>query len=119
MDYGVKGIQSGDLNSNTFYIREKVAYNVGDTGNYLWGRGMAELGISLGTASIGAHVNNMVNGRRDQTAFYTFGSGTNGSPGLFDSQADQRAIHRGYANSPKGAMLIKQELQNWPKYNPK
>jgi RHS repeat-associated protein len=123
MDYGVKGLTSADpntrLNANTFYIRENHAYNVGDIGNYLWGRGMAQLGISLGTASIGAHVNNMVNGRRDQTPLYTFGPGTNGSPGLFDSQADQRAIHRGYANSPNGAMLIKQELQNWPKYNPK
>jgi RHS repeat-associated protein len=123
MDYGVKGLKSTDpstkLNANTFYIRENHAYNVGDIGNYLWGRGMAQLGISLGTASMGAHVNNMFNGRRDHTPLYSFGPGTNGSPGLFDSQADQRAIHRGYVNNPKGAMLIKQELQNWPKYNPK
>jgi RHS repeat-associated protein len=123
MDYGVKGLKSTDpntkLNANTFYIRENHAYNVGDIGNYLWGRGMAQLGISLGTASMGAHINNMFNGRRDHTPLYSFGPGTNGSPGLFDSQADQRAIHRGYVNSPKGAMLIRQELQNWPKYNPK
>jgi hypothetical protein len=123
MDYGVKGLKSNDpntrLNANTFYIRENHAYNVGDIGNYLWGRGMAQLGISLSTASIGAHVNNMINGRRDHTPLYTFGPGTNGKPGLFDAQSDQRAIQRGYANSPKGAMLMKQELQNWPKYNPK
>jgi len=119
MDYGVRGIVSGDLKPNTFYIRENHAYNVGDIGNYLWGRGMAQLGISLGTASIGAHVNNMINGRKDHTPLYSFGPGTNGKPGLFDSQADQRAIQRGYANSPKGAMLIKQELKNWPKFNPK
>jgi len=119
MDYGVQGIRTGDLKPNTFYLREGTAYNVGDIGNYLWGRGIAELGISLGNASIGAHINNMANGRKDHTPLYTFGPGTNGKPGLFDSQADQRAIQKGYVNSPKGAMLMKQELQNWPKYNPK
>ncbi|NCT73666.1 MAG: hypothetical protein GXC78_03985 [Chitinophagaceae bacterium] len=119
MDYGVQGIRAGDLNPKAFYIREGTAYNVGDIGNYLWGRGMAELGIRLSTASIGAHINNMANGRKDQTPLYDFGPGTYGKPGVFDSQGDQRAIHRGYANSPKGAMLLKQELQNWPKYNPK
>ena len=119
MDYGVKGIMSGDFKTNTFYIREKIAYNVGDIGNYMWGRGMAELGISLSVAQLGAHWNNMLNGSKQQTPLYDFGPGTYGKPGLFDSQADQRAIGKGYANSPKGAMLIKQELQNWPKYNPK
>ncbi|MFL9485568.1 DUF6443 domain-containing protein [Chitinophagaceae bacterium LWZ2-11] len=119
MDYGVKGITSGDLKTNTFYVRENIAYNVGDIGNYLWGRGMAELGISLGVASTGAHVNNMVNGRGDKTPLYDFGQGTYGSPGFFDSIDDQRAIQRGYQSSPKGVMLQKQEWKNWPKYNPK
>jgi hypothetical protein len=108
MDYGVNGFNSGDLKANTFYIREKVAYNLGDIGNYLWGRGMAELGISINSAFTGAHINNMVNGRRDNTPLYDFGPGTYGKPGLFDSHGDQRAISRGYSNSPKGAMLIKQ-----------
>ncbi|PSL26374.1 DUF6443 domain-containing protein [Chitinophaga ginsengisoli] len=117
MDYGVRGIQANDLQTNTFYIREGLAYNVGDLGNYLFGRGTAELGISLATASMGGHINNMVNGRRDHTPYYDFGPGTNGSPGIFDSKSDQRAIHRGYANSPKGAMLIKKDHQSWPKFN--
>jgi RHS repeat-associated protein len=108
MDYGVNGFNSGDLKANTFYIREKVAYNLGDIGNYLWGRGMAELGISINSAFTGAHINNMANGRRDNTPLYDFGPGTYGKPGLFDSHGDQRAISRGYSNSPKGAMLIKQ-----------
>jgi RHS repeat-associated protein len=122
MDYGVRGIDAGDLKPNTFYIREKIAYNVADIGNYLFGRGVAELGINLGTASIGAHLNNMgswIKGNGDYTPKYDFGPGTYGKPGLFDSQGDQRAISRGYSNSPKGAMLIKQYLQSWPKYNPK
>jgi hypothetical protein len=61
----------------------------------------------------------MFSGRDQKTPLYDFGPGTYGKPGLFDSQGDQRAIHWGYVNSPKGAMLQKQELQNWPKYNPK
>lgn len=122
MDYGVRGIDDGDLNTNTFYIREKIAYNVGDIGNYLFGRGVAELGLNLGTASIGAHLNNMgswIKGNGDYTPKYDFGPGTYGKPGLFDSQGDQRAISRGYSNSPKGAILLKKYLQSWPKYNPK
>lgn len=122
MDFGVQGIKAGDLSTNTFYIREGIAYNVADIGNYLFGRGAAELGINFGTTSIGAHLNNInswIKGNKDYTPLYDFGPGTYGKPGLFDSQGDQRAIHRGYANSPKGSLLIKQELQNWPKYNPK
>lgn len=100
MDYGVNGIHSGDLNPKTFYIREGVAYNVGDIGNYLWGRGMAYLGIPLGVAQSGAEYNNMVHGRNQQTPYYDFGPGTYGSPGFLDSPDDQRAIAHGYEASP-------------------
>ncbi|NOW99165.1 RHS repeat domain-containing protein, partial [Mucilaginibacter sp. SG564] len=109
MDYGMEGIRSGDLSSNTFYIREGTAYNVGDIGNYLWGRGMAELGIDLNVARAGAHYNNMFNGRDQTTSAYDFGPGTYGSPGVFDSPDDQRAISNGYLNSPAGKSIINNE----------
>ena len=42
MDYGYQGINTYlDLNKHTFYVRNGVAYNVADYGNYLWGKGMA------------------------------------------------------------------------------
>ena len=119
MDYGVRGFMDGSLKQNTFYIRGGHAYNIGDIGNYLFGRGMAELGIQLSTTSIGAHVNNMVNGRRDKVPLYDFGPGTYGKPGLFDSQGDQRAIVRGFLSTPKGVQLYKNEMQGYPKSNPK
>ncbi|GHV43024.1 hypothetical protein FACS1894180_0900 [Bacteroidia bacterium] len=99
MDYGYQGIEIyGDLNKNTFYVRDGTAYNVADFGNYLWGRGMAALGIDIGVAQIGAHWNNFWNGRqgRDNYSQYDFGPGTYGAVGLFDSVADQRAIINGY-----------------------
>lgn len=34
MDYGHRGVHAGHLNKNTFYIREMIAYNLGDIGNY-------------------------------------------------------------------------------------
>jgi hypothetical protein len=107
MDYGTNGIESGDLKKNTFYIRGNTAYNLGDIGNYLWGRGMAELGILVGTATLAAHVNNMFNGRQDKTPLYDFGPGTYGKPGLFDSEGDQRAIARGHASSPRSVEMAK------------
>ncbi len=119
MDYGHKGIISGELNQNTFYLRDGIAYNVGDIGNYIWGYGMAELGISLSTASIGAHINNIKNGNSDLSELYDFGPGTYGKPGFFDSSNDQWSIIRGYKSNPKGKSNIENELKNWPKYNPK
>jgi RHS repeat-associated protein len=119
MDYGMAGIFSNDpgtmLRSNTFYLRENFAYNVGDIGNYLWGRGMAELGINLAIAQSGAHVNNMANGRNQKTPYYDFGPGTYGRSGVFDSNADQQAIQRGYLSSPKGAKAWKEFMSDWPK----
>lgn len=103
MDYGIRGIKAGDLKSNTFYVRGEIAYNVGDFGNYLWGKGMGILGIDLGTAKIGAHWNNFWNGRKQKTPLYDFGPGTYGDPGLLDSPGDQRAIEAGHATSPQRA----------------
>jgi RHS repeat-associated protein len=102
MDYGWIGANSKELKKNTFYVRENIAYNIGDIGNYIWGRGMAELGIALPTARLGAHVNNMLFGRRQHTNAYDFGDGTYGPPGFFDSDGDQRAIVNGYLSSPEG-----------------
>ena len=111
MDHGVRGIESGDLSPNTFYIREGTAYNVGDIGNYLWGRGMAELGIGLNTARSGAHYNNMFNGSKQKTAYYDFGPGTYNSPGVFDSEEDQQTIINCYMNSPAGKSILRNESE--------
>ena len=99
MDYGYQGIKTfKDLNKHTFYIRNGMAYNVADYGNYLWGRGMALLGINVGVASFGAHFNNFRSklfGNTDSYPEYNLGKGTYGEPDWFDSPADQRAIIRG------------------------
>jgi RHS repeat-associated protein len=103
MDYGYQGLENyKDLNKKSFYIRDGTAYNVGDYGNYLWGRGIAELGITAGIASLGAHYNNFFNGRRGNDYYpkYDFGPGTYGKSGWFDSPGDQRAIVRGHASHP-------------------
>lgn len=124
MDYGVKGIQFGDLKANTFYIRGSTAYNVGDIGNYLWGRGMGELKIDLLTAKAGANYNNIFHGREQKTALYDFGPGTYGSPGFWDSPGDQRAIKAGYMTSPfyrqqeQQAEIQLRRLENNVKYGP-
>ncbi|SUJ02348.1 Uncharacterised protein [Sphingobacterium spiritivorum] len=111
MDYGVQNVSSGDLSSNTLYVREGTAYNVGDIGNYMWGRGMAELGIDLGVARLGAHYNNLMNGRSQKTSAYDFGPGTYGTIGLLDSPADQRAISNGYNNSPAGKAIFNKRFE--------
>jgi RHS repeat-associated protein len=105
MDYGVNGVLSGDLNQQTFYIREGVAYNVGDIGNYLWGRGMNELRISWPTSLKAAHINNAVWGRSQGTQAYNFGKGTFGGWSLFDTAADQNAIYRGHRSGPNTIMI--------------
>jgi hypothetical protein len=53
----------------------------------------------------------MANGKGDQTEIYDFGPGTYGKPGLFDSQADQDAIARGHASSPRAAEMAKQDAE--------
>jgi hypothetical protein len=119
MDYGIQGINSGHLKKNTFYLRDNVAYNVGDIGNYLFGRGAAELGIPYGKVQIGSNLNNMLNGRRQTTSDYDFGPGTYGSPGVLDSEADQRAISAGFYSTPKGKQNDLREIYNQPTFNPK
>jgi hypothetical protein len=101
MDYGVQGILSGDLKTNTFYLRGNVAYNVGDIGNYLFGYGAAELGLDLTTTRSGAHWNNFWKGRSQKTPLYDFGPGTYGAPGWLDSPGDQRAISAGFRANRK------------------
>lgn len=111
MDYGMQD----NLLHNTFYLRNGTAYNVADFGNYLWGRGMAQLEVDLPMTSIGAHYNHFFNGRsrRDNTSKYDFGPGTYGSPGLFDAKADQRAIISGYMNNLKYPMLHQREYDRY------
>jgi RHS repeat-associated protein len=101
MDFGINGLRTGEFDASSFYIRGGIAYNVGDIGNYMWGLGMANLGIEYMTAVMGAQFNNMVNGRRQKTVNYSFGPGTNGAPSLFDSPGDQRAIKAGYFSDKK------------------
>jgi RHS repeat-associated protein len=120
MDYAITYGKKGFFSKNTFYIRETTAYNIGDIGNYIWGRGMAELGIALPTARLGAHVNNILFGRRQETKAFNFGEGTYGAHGFCDSQGDQRAITNGYLSSPEGRKwaerIIKQNekiLERW------
>lgn len=86
--------------------RVGTAYNVGDIGNYLFGRGMAELGLSLTDAKAGAHYNDIFFGRRQKAALYDFGPGTYGSPGFWDSDGDQRAIDAGFRNSEAGQQFL-------------
>jgi len=114
MDYGYQVLEKyKDLSEKSFYIRGGTAYNVADYGNYLWGRGMAELGITDGIASLGAHYNNFFNGRRGSDYYpkYDFGPGTYGKPGWFDSPGDQRAIMRGHASHPHPPK------DTWPTFN--
>jgi RHS repeat-associated protein len=108
MDYG----HYRSLSKNTFYVRENTAYNVGDMGNYLWGMGMAKLGFDLGTAKMGAHVNNALWGRSQWTDKYNFGVGTYSATNSFwDSHGDQRAITKGYSNSPLGRSRLEYQRQ--------
>ena len=104
MDYGVYY----GLRKDSFYVRDGIAYNLGDYGNYLWGAGMATLGIPYMNASIAAHLNNLFsgldqNGSVNKDAQYYFGPGTYNSEDMtwFDSPEDQRAIYNGYMTGIK------------------
>ncbi|MDQ0966803.1 hypothetical protein QFZ20_002206 [Flavobacterium sp. W4I14] len=119
MDYTVRGVESGDLNKNTLYIQGKTGYNIGDAGNFIWGRGMAELGIEGGVAQLGGHANNMLNGRKQGSSIHNLGPNTNNGSGFFDSKADQVAIINGYRSSSKYPALRVKENSSWPKINPK
>jgi hypothetical protein len=116
MDYGIRGHASGYLNKNILYVTNDVGYDIGDFGNFLWGRRMAESGISLPMMQAGANYNNIVNGRRgtDYTSIYDLGPGTYGDPGLLDSTEDQTAIANGFWSSPK---VIKTTQESMEEFN--
>jgi hypothetical protein len=84
MDY-----YSSHLNDNyAFYLSNNTAYNPMDAGNYLWGVGIAKLGIPAWDAYRGSQINAVLLGNRQ-----------NGKAGINlkgDSEADQRAIFNGY-----------------------
>jgi RHS repeat-associated protein len=107
MDYAITYGNQKLLKTNTFYIRENIAYNIGDIGNYLWGRGMAELGIALPNARLGAHVNNILFGRKQESSSFNFGPGTYNGYSFWDSDGDQRSIVNGYLSSPEGRKWLK------------
>jgi RHS repeat-associated protein len=110
LDFGNNGVVNGTLNKNTIYLTGGQGYDVADFGNFLIGRAFADLGIPLPTALNGAQYNHIKNGRSgvDYTSNYDFGPGTYGSPGLLDSNEDQRAIINGYNSSDN---LIKQRIK--------
>lgn len=68
-------------------------YNDKDFGNFLWGMAGRKLGKSLITLKIGAHINNIFNGRKDNIddPFYD-----KNDADLLDSEYDQEAIEDGY-----------------------
>jgi hypothetical protein len=101
-----------------------VGYDIGDFGNFLWGRGMGELGIQIGLAQLGAQYNHIRYGRRgnDQTDLFNLGPGTYGKAGWFDSAEDEQAIKDGHSSSPRvirdaEAQLKRLEMEM--KYGPK
>ena len=118
MDYAAQGQITGRFLKNTFYIRrtnkqDGVAYNVADFGNYLIGRAFSILKVPLGVGLMGAHWNNYRSYRKghgDFTAFFDFGPGTYGAPGVFDSAGDQRAIRRGYYSHSSTTKYWKEDL---------
>ena len=124
MDYAVQGAAAGDLNKNTLYVTGNVGYDIVDFGNFLWGRGMGELGIDILTAKIGAQYNHIFNGRRgnDVTPLFDLGPGTYGKAGWFDASSDQRAITNGIYSSPRANREGEAELKRLEqemKYGPK
>jgi len=124
MDYAVQGAKAGDLNKNTLYVAGGVGYDIADFGNFLWGRGIGELGIQLGTAQLGAQYNHIFNGRRgnDVTPLFDLGPGTYGKPGWFDASSDQQAIINGHSSSPRiirEAEAQLKRLEQEMKYGPK
>jgi|GEM_PF-6752702 len=128
MDYAIQGAARGDLNQNTLYVTGGVGYDIADFGNFLFGRGMGELGISLPTTQLGAQYNHIFNNRlrgNDATPVFNLGPGTYdpNNPGWFDASSDQQAIINGYNSSPtviKAQQEIQQRIhnymQNWRPY---
>jgi RHS repeat-associated protein len=124
MDYALQGAAAGDLNKNTLYVTGGVGYDIADFGNFLFGRGIGELGIGLGTALMGAQYNHIFNGRRgsDVTPLFDLGPGTYGKPGWFDASSDQQAIINGHYSSPRIIQQASAEIKHLEmemKYGPK
>ena len=120
MDYAVQGAAAGDLNKNTLYVTGGVGYDIADFGNFLFGRGIGELGIPSGFGEMGGQYNHIMNGRRgnDVTPLFDLGPGTYGKPGWFDATSDQQAISNGYSSSPaviKAQQEIQQRINNYMK----
>jgi RHS repeat-associated protein len=128
MDYAIQGAAAGDLNQNTLYVTGGVGYDIADFGNFLFGRGMGELGIGLPTTQLGAQYNHIFNNRfrgNDAAPIFNLGPGTydSNNPGWFDAASDQRAISNGYNSSPaviRAQQEIQQRInnymQNWRPY---
>ncbi|UIR57990.1 polymorphic toxin type 44 domain-containing protein [Sphingobacterium sp. SRCM116780] len=64
-----------------------VAYNNFDFGNFLWGQAGKQLGFNIFTLEAAAHLNNAINGRKDNPGV---------AVGILDSPEDQRAIRAGF-----------------------
>ncbi|MBL6449631.1 RHS repeat-associated core domain-containing protein [Fulvivirga sp. 29W222] len=92
MDFWASGIIRGD---NVLHVaRSKaggaVGYNPSDFGNFMWGMAGRRLWFNLTTLRLGAHYNNMMNGKEDNAWNPSY------EHQLLDSKADQRAIINGY-----------------------
>lgn len=115
MDYGARGLESKDLKSHKFYMKDGIAYNVADIGNYLFGRGAAELDLLYSEVVVGSNLNNTFFGRtqnRGKNHPYDFGPKTYEDPGVLDSKADQNAIYRGYISTDKGSQKHSTEMKS-------
>ena len=106
---------------NTLYIKNGVAFNDKDFGNFLWGLTMNELGFSLIIAKAGAHYNNMknINTQNNDVLEKGFVKASWKRPWkYFDSPTDQRAIRMGWKTGSRAPDLnstIKASLLNYEK----
>jgi len=67
-----------------------VGYNGSDFGNFMWGMAGRKLRFNLMTLRLGAHYNNMRNGKEDNAWNPKY------EHQILDAVADQRAIRNGY-----------------------
>ncbi|GEM53760.1 polymorphic toxin type 44 domain-containing protein [Empedobacter brevis] len=96
---GQLDFKNGGMNISPvgLHLVNGIAYNDYDYGNFLWGQAGKRLGFSHPTLSAGGHLNNAINGKKDNPGL------TNG---IYDSPEDQRAIRNGYfyPNQPPKSM---------------
>ncbi len=88
--------------------QDGVAYNNYDFGNFLWGQAGKQLGFGISTLKAAAHINNAVNGRRDNPGV---------NIGILDSPSDQRAIRNGYYYPNRAPTSEELRREAWRKYN--